>query len=134
MAVSEYTNLTIRRHTKGGIPTLPFVAVKEAILGKKYELSLSFPNLETARELHSEWKNKENPVDVLAFPLDEYEGEIILTLAMARKQASLYDHSYLEHVLFLFIHACLHLKGFEHGDIMEKQEQKYLKKFYSKTM
>jgi len=130
MTVREYHNLTIRRHTKGGIPTLPFVEVKEAILGKTYELSLSFPNLQTARELHVTWKNKEAPVDVLAFPLDDTEGEIILTLAMARQQASNYGHTYLQHVIFLFIHACLHLKGFDHGDTMEKQEQKYLKKFY----
>lgn len=134
MTVSEHKNLTIRRYTKGGIPTLPFVAVKDAILGKKYELSLTFPTLETSRELHVTWKNKKDPVDVLAFPLDEHEGEIIITLAMARKEAPKYNHSYLEHVLFLFIHACLHLKGFEHGDIMEEYEQKYLKKFFSHTL
>lgn len=134
MTVSEHNNLTIRRHTKGGIPTLPFVAVKDAILGKKYDLSLTFPTLEVSRELHVTWKNKENPVDVLAFPLDEHEGEIIITLAMARKEASKFGHTYLQHVLFLFIHACLHLKGFEHGDIMEKHEQKYLKKFYSPSL
>lgn len=129
MQVCEEHNLTIQRMSKGRIPNLPFISVKEAILGKRYELSLVFPTLEHSKNLHKTWKDKNDPVNVLAFPLDQDEGEIVITLFQARKEAKKYDHSYLEHVLFLFIHACLHLKGYEHGATMEKYEERYLKKF-----
>ena len=129
MTVREEHNLTIRRDTKGGIPNLPFVAAKEAILGKSYELSLNFPTLARSRELHKQWKNKKDPVNVLAFPLDAHEGEIILTLTKARTEAKNFGHSYHEHIIFLFIHACLHLKGYDHGDTMEEQELRFMKRF-----
>ncbi len=132
MLVREFNNLTVRRVTKGRIPDLPFLAVKEAILGKSYELSLTFPALAESEELHLHWKQKKDPVNVFAFPLDEHEGEIIITLSQARREAPKYGHQYPDHVLFLFIHACLHLKGYDHGDTMERQEQKYLKQFLSK--
>jgi probable rRNA maturation factor len=133
MDVREHPNLTIQRVTKGRIPDLPFLAVKKAILGSAYDLSLIFPDQETSIRLHVQWKNENDPVNVFAFPLDEETGEIFITLSKARIEAPNYDHSYLEHVLFLFIHACLHLKGYDHGDTMEEQEQKYLKKFLPKA-
>ena len=129
MAIEEYKNFTILRQTKGRIPTLPFVEVKEAILGKKYDLSLTFPTLDLAEELHIKWKKKTGPVNILSFPLDKNEGEIILTLSQARKEAKNYDRNYKEHLVFLFIHGCLHLKGMTHGAKMEKEERFYCKKF-----
>lgn len=129
MAVEEFNNFTIQRQTKGRIPNLPFVSIKEDILGKKYDLSLLFPNDKLSRELHLKWKKKADAVNVLSFPLDKNEGEIILTLNKARKEAHKYDHSYPNHIIFLFIHACLHLKGMTHGAKMEKEERKYYKKY-----
>ena len=129
MAVAEYKNFTILRQTKGRIPTLPFVEVKEAILGKKYDLSLTFPTLDLAEELHIKWKKKTGPVNILSFPLDQNEGEIILTLSQARIEAKNYDRNYRDHLVFLFIHGCLHLKGMTHGAKMEKEERFYCKKF-----
>lgn len=120
------------RQTKGGIPTLPFLAIKDAILGKEYNLSLIFPTLKIAEELHIRWKKKTGPVNILSFPLDKNEGEIILTLAQARKEAKKYDRNYKDHLTFLFIHGCLHLKGMTHGAKMEKEERFYCKKFLLK--
>jgi rRNA maturation RNase YbeY len=99
------------------------------LLRKRYELSLTFPSLEESQELHKKWKKKNDPVNVLAFPLDDSEGEIFITLSKARTEASKYGRTYREHLLFLFIHACLHLKGYNHGDIMERRESHYMKKF-----
>ena len=36
MNIVEFKNFSIQRQTKGGIPNLPFVLIKEDILGKKY--------------------------------------------------------------------------------------------------
>lgn len=129
MSIAEYNNLTIIRHTKGGIPILPFVEMKNAILGKDYELSLVFPTLENSIQLHKQWKKKSGPVNILSFPLDVNSGEIILTLSQARTEAKKYHRSYHNHLIFLFIHGCLHLKGMTHGAKMEKQERLFYAEF-----
>ncbi len=125
--------LTIRRETKGRIPTLPFRELKNEILGKEYELSLVFPTQKLSAELHKQWKGKEGPADILSFPLDEESGEMFITLSKARSEAKRYGHSYREHLLFLFIHGCLHLKGMDHGAKMEKEEDRYFSRFRGKV-
>ena len=132
MTIAEYHNLTIIRQTKGRIPILPFVDIKEAILGKNYELSLVFPTLDQSQELHLQWKKKSGPVNILSFPLDETSGEIILTLSQARREAKKYGRGYHNHLIFLFIHGCLHLKGMTHGAKMEQQEGIFYEQFMLK--
>ncbi len=129
MTVAEYENFTIIRRTKGRIPNLPFVSCKESILGKDYDLSLVFPDIQDSTELHLTWKKKPGPVNTLSFPYDESSGEIIITLNQARTEAKKYNRSYHEHLMFLFIHSCLHLKGMVHGAKMEKQERIFYKQF-----
>ena len=125
-------NISIRRDTKGRIPNLPFREVKNAILGKAYELSLVFPDGKVSENLHVRWKKKEGPVNILSFPLDENTGEIFITLSQARKEAKKFERTYFPHLLFLFIHGCLHLKGMKHGAKMEKEEKKFFRIFLEK--
>ena len=129
----EENNISIMRATKGRIPNLPFSQIKNDILGKKYELSLVFPNTKDSQILHTQWKGKKDPVNVLSFPLDENEGEIFITLGKARIEAKEFGMSYREYLLFLFIHGCLHLKGMDHGASMEEKERYYLKKYREKV-
>lgn len=131
MQTAEYENFTIIRRSKGRIPILPFLNIKKAILGDEYELSLMFPLLQESEELHLKWKNKPGPVNTLSFPYDDDFGEIIITLSQARKEAKKYSRNYHQHLIFLFIHSCLHLKGFDHGAKMEEQEEYFMKKFSS---
>ncbi|MCD8508301.1 MAG: rRNA maturation RNAse YbeY [Candidatus Pacebacteria bacterium] len=83
----DNNNLTVQRMTNGTLPDVPFVVLKNKALGKKYELSVLFPHGELSRELHRTWKQKNDPVNILSFPLDEYSGEIIITLETARREA-----------------------------------------------
>lgn len=133
MTVAEFDNLIIRRQTEGGIPNLPFVLIKDDILGAEYELSLTFPAGKLSEELHLQWKKKPGPVNILSFPFDENEGDMIITLSQARKEAKNYDRSYNNHLIFLFIHGCLHLKGMVHGAKMEKQEKIFYAKYALKN-
>ena len=41
--MSENKNLQIKNTTKGKLPRLPFVDIKDSVLGKKYSLSLIHP-------------------------------------------------------------------------------------------
>lgn len=129
MHTVEYNNCIIMRKTKGRVPSLPFLEIKEDILGKKYDLSVVFPTIKESISLHLQWKKEPGPVNILSFPLDEESGEIIMTLTQARKEAPKYNRNYHNHLVFLFIHGCLHLKGMTHGAKMEQQEQLWYKKF-----
>jgi rRNA maturation RNase YbeY len=122
-------NLTITSETRTKVPTVPWVAIKNAILGKKYELSLVFPNKKTATELHEDWKNKPGPVNILSFPIDENVGEIFISLDQAKTECKNFDRDYENYVAFLFIHGCAHLLGHKHGTEMEKFELTIRKKF-----
>lgn len=122
-------NLVITNETRINIPVVPFVEIKNAILGKKYELSLVFPNKKTATELHEDWKNKPGPVNILSFPIDKNVGEIFISLHQAKTECEKFDRKYDNYVAFLFIHGCAHLKGYTHGNAMEVYEKKIRKKF-----
>ncbi len=129
MDVIEFKNLTIKRQTKGRIPNLPFSDIKNDILGEKYDLSLLFPSKELSIKLHKKYKEKKTPVNVLSFPLDKENGEIVITLSEARNEAKKYSRNYHNNLIFLFIHGCLHLKGMDHSARMEKEEEFYYKLF-----
>lgn len=125
----SFNNLSIIRETKGKLPSLPFLRIKEAILGKNYSLSLVFVGRKKAIELHKNWKSKEDPVNILSFPFSKQEGEIIISLEKARKECGRFERSYENYLAFLFIHGCAHLKGYTHGNAMETFEKKWRKKF-----
>lgn len=125
----EYSGLSILRLTKGAIPAIDFLSLKNYTLGKKYKLSLVFATPKLSAELNSKWKGKTGPADILSFPLSENEGEIFISLSRARQKAPEFERSYLNFLQFLFIHGMVHLKGYEHGSTMEAVEEKIRKHF-----
>jgi probable rRNA maturation factor len=106
-----------------------FSAIAQDILGKKYTLDVLFARQNQAQKLNIQYRNKTYIPNVLAFPLDVHTGQIVITPAVARKEARDFNHTFDEHVIFLFIHACLHLKGYDHGRTMEQKERFYMKKY-----
>lgn len=128
MAIIEEKNLTVIRK-KGDIPSVPFLSIKDKILGKKYNLTLVFCTPKESQERNNTYRNKNYPTNILSFPLDKNEGEIYISLSTARKGAKEFDLTPLEFLHLLFIHGCLHLKGYDHSSTMEKLEDKYLQGF-----
>jgi len=110
-------------------PTHEYQAMKDAILGKRYKLSLVFIGTKKAARLNEQYRKKTYSPNVLSFPLDERNGEIFICPQVAQSQAAKYDLSVDGYVAFLFIHGLLHLKGHDHSDTMDTQEQKYLTRF-----
>lgn len=129
----EQDTVSITKLTKGRVPSLPFCAVKDYILGKKYDLSLVFADEKTVLDLNIERRGKDYVPNILSFPYGKNFGEIFIHLPTAKIQAPDFDMNYTEYVLFLFIHGCLHLKGHEHSSTMEKRERTILKKFTTKS-
>ncbi len=119
----------IKNTTKGKLPRLPFATIAKTVLGNEYEGSLVIVSSKKSRELNTTYRGKDTPTNILSFPLDENEGEIFLDLKKSQEDAPLFDRPYANFIGFLFIHALLHLKGYDHGAIMEKQEKKIRKLF-----
>ena len=119
----------ISNKTKGKLPRLPFVVMKNKILGEDYELSVVCVSKKESQRLNKQWRDKDYPTNILSFPLTENSGEIVLQLEIVKRDAPNFDMNYTNFLKFLVIHGCLHLKGFEHGSTMEKEEKKYLKIF-----
>jgi probable rRNA maturation factor len=116
--------------TKAKMPRLVFLRMKEAVLGKKYELSVAVVCARKMRDLNKRWGNKDKTTDILSFPLSKDEGEIYISPAMAKKEAKNFDRPYDNFILFLFIHGLVHLKGYEHGVAMERVEKRFREQFY----
>ena len=121
--------MDIKNTTRKNIPRIPLNKIKEFTLGKKYELSLVFIGDKLSRQLNKKYRKINRPTTVLAFPLSENSGEIFINLSSAKKQSAQFGKKYGNFVGFLFIHALLHLKGYEHSSKMEREERRIGKKF-----
>lgn len=120
------TNLT-KTHLPFGRAFLS--RVKNEILGEDYELSLVFAGDALSRKLNNERRKKDKPANTLAFPLSHASGEIFMNMKQAKRDAPKFEESAKAFALRLFIHSCLHLKGFSHGSTMDSEEEKFLTKF-----
>lgn len=117
--------------TRGGrnARLFPFEKIKDTVLGKSYDLSLTFVGQTASRRLNLTHRKKNKPTNVLSFPLSKTSGEIIITPSVADKQAEKFGLSKRQFIGKLFIHGLLHLKGFEHGSRMDEEESRLLKRF-----
>ncbi len=129
MTLVEHKNLTVIRK-KGVIPNLPYLSIKEKILGKSYDLTIVFCTPKESKERNGTYRDKDYPTNILSFPLSKDEGEIYISLSIVRRDAKKHDMSYQKFLHLLVIHGILHLKGFDHGSTMEKLEDKYLQQHY----
>ncbi len=122
-------NFSLHTQTRKKAPRLPFLAIKEHVLGKRFILSLVIIGDARSRTLNRRYRNKDRPANVLAFPIAENEGEIFLNLRRAAIDAPRFNEKPRTFVAHLFIHAMLHLKGYQHGGTMEQAEQKIMRTF-----
>ncbi len=116
----------IINRTKGKLPSLPFVSIKNTILGEEYSLSIAFISPKKQRGINRIYRKIDKTTNILSFPLSKNSGEITFDLAKIKKDAPLFKMPYPKFVKYLFIHGLLHLKGFEHSSIMEKEEKRFL--------
>jgi probable rRNA maturation factor len=117
-------------HTTKTYPRLPFDDIKNAILGKRYELSLVFVGKTTAKHYNETYRQKSYVPNVLSFPLAAGVGEIVICPAVAKRECKKHNMTYRGFIGYLFIHGCLHLKGYDHSDTMERVEQRYLTAYH----
>ncbi len=122
-------NFSFINETGKDIPEIPFNAIKTAALGPRYEMSVIITSSDRMKELNKTYRKLHETTDILSFPVSGSEGEIYLCPTEARHEAKKFDRPYENFLAFLFIHGCIHLKGYDHGSTMEKLEAKLQKKF-----
>lgn len=76
---------------------------------------------ETIRSLNRTYRGRDEPTDVLAFPVGEtppdgppYLGDIAISLDTARRQAAARRASEVNELRVLLLHGLLHLLGYDH--------------------
>lgn len=119
-------------HTAKSFPSLPYEEMKDAILGKKYTLSLTFVGKVRAQALNLAYRKATYVPNVLSFPLQNDAGEIYITPTVAEREAPKYSLTKKGYIGYLFIHGLLHLKGYPHGATMERAEKKFMELFKMK--
>ena len=122
-------NFSITNKTKGKLPRLPFLEMKEAVLGKCYDLSLVFIGTTRSKTLSNKYRKKDKVSNILSFPIDKSAGEIFITPKVAYSEAKKFNKTPKQHIGYLFIHGLLHLEGYQHGSKMNSKEKTLSKHF-----
>lgn len=125
-------DFSVINKTKGKLPSLPFLLIKDDILGKDYSLSIAFIGKKKMRELNNQYRGKNNPTNILSFPLSKKEGEILLCPEVIKTETQKFNRNFRALLGYLVIHGCLHLKGMTHSSTMEKAEKKYDQKYFGR--
>lgn len=95
-------------------------AVETALEGRFItELSVAFVGDATIARLHQDYMNDPSPTDVLTFDLrddveeERIEGEIVVSVETAQRQAEEYERPLEEEILRYVVHGALHLAGMD---------------------
>ena len=101
------------------------------------EVSVSFVTNERIREINREYREKDQPTDVISFAMEEpgegevliqdsgeprVLGDIIISLDRTWEQAADYGHSFERELGFLAVHGFLHLVGYDHMNEPDEKE------------
>ena len=121
--------LHIANKTRKRTPKIPFTEIKDSALGQGYELSLVFVGDKLSRSANSKYRGQDKATNILSFPYSKTEGEILIDLNIVTKEAKDSAQKLDNYLVYLFIHGLIHLKGFDHGSRMEKEEQKIRGKY-----
>jgi rRNA maturation RNase YbeY len=88
---------------------------------KRSELSVLLVNNRKIRSLNAKFRSKNEPTDVLSFPLAEslptgtkLLGDVVISLEQAQRQAREKENNFSREVEWLLIHGILHLLGYDH--------------------
>ncbi len=117
--------VSIRNFTRRKTPRLPFEDVLKNTI-PDWEMSLVFVGAQRATTLNKKLRRRAYTPNVLSYESGYKSGEIIICITQAEKEAHTYGLSVRNFILLLFIHGCLHLKGYPHGTTMERREQNLL--------
>ena len=122
------------------------------------EVNVILTDNEAIREINRDYRQIDNPTDVLSFPMADYDepsnfdkleeaaedyfnpetgelmlGDIVISVDKVEEQAEKYGHSEGRELAFLVAHSMLHLCGYDHMVdeerlVMEKKQEEILER------
>jgi rRNA maturation RNase YbeY len=116
------TRFAVRQNTLAHLAKRVLSAVGES----RSELSLELTGDRRMRRLNREYRKKDRPTDVLAFPIREAVmprgtrpvtkmlGDVVISLPTALRQAKEAGRSIDDELAMLLVHGVLHLCGYDH--------------------
>lgn len=115
---------------------LEFARKKEGV-SDEAEMSVNFVNNREIQELNRNYRQKDEPTDVISFAMQETTdgevnfnepdmpillGDIVISVERTKEQAEEYGHSLEREFAFLAIHGFLHLLGYNHLNEEDEKE------------
>lgn len=105
-----------------------FLDILEDLELKDKECELLLVDNEKIQAINLEFREINQPTDVLSFPLDSkfssLLGSVVISVEYAKNVAENLGHSLNEEIALLFIHGVLHLLGFDHENDEGEHRQK----------
>ncbi len=112
----------------------------EKVLEKEYDskapvyVSLLFTGNDEIQVINREYRDKDQPTDVISFAYHETEdfdigpydtlGDIVISLERVVEQAKEYNHSPKREFFYVLTHGILHLLGYDHIEEEERKEMR----------
>ena len=132
ISVEELSPPSYLKRTKNYI-----LKVLEILQKDKWDLSVLFCGNNYIRSLNAQYRNKDEPTDVLSFSMGETKrgrflpGDIVISLESLEENAASYRIQPDEELRRLLIHGILHLDGMDHetneeGEPMLQLQEKIL--------
>ncbi len=115
-------------------------AIAKSLTSREIDLTLCYNN--TIQQYNKEYRQKEQPTDVLSFPItsdiiDFHNsamplGSIVISIDYVIQKAEEFKHSEEAELALLFIHGLLHILGYDHetdSGEMRERERLIIEKF-----
>jgi probable rRNA maturation factor len=134
MQLKIQTNPRFPAVSDEGAGWLGFLRELAAEIGPaEHWVEVSFSDDETLRALNRDYRGKDRPTDVLSWHYgsdtdglaggeQDPEGEIVISVETAERQATDAGHSVAEELSVLVIHGLFHILGFDHEEDEEAAE------------
>ena len=118
-------------------------------ISRNFHFTVHSLNESESKKLNKKTFNKNNPTDVLSFPLyndieainqldqsmHEDMGDMFICRKVIKKNAEIYDKDFVEELQYIVIHGLLHLIGYSHekNDKLKTYESKLMKKIWNES-
>ena len=118
-------------------------------ISKNFHFTVHSLKESESKELNHKTFNKNEPTDVLSFPLysdidsinkldksmSEDMGDMFICRNIIKKNAEIYNKDFVEELQYIVIHGLLHLIGYSHekNDKLKAYETKLMKKIWNES-
>jgi probable rRNA maturation factor len=128
---SRFTEQLVRRAAEAAIAESAFPQL--ATSSRCVEISVLLTGDDRVRDLNAEYRQKDEPTNVLSFPMVDPDdlreanvagpelllGDIILACGVCEAEAAAKGVRIEDHAMHLMVHGTLHLLGYDHHDERE---------------